>query len=80
MQSGDFLHIPLCMSIDKESYFFADNSCIIALGRRVISRDSHHHLHPTLYVSCSRNIQGQNKDVLQSYQTGGNLALAQHST
>ena len=48
-------------------------------GRRVISRDSHH-LHPTLYVSCSRNIQGQNKDVLQSYQTGGNLALAQHST
>ena len=31
MQSGDFLHIPLCMSIDKEIYFFADNSCIIAL-------------------------------------------------
>ena len=35
MQSGDFLHIPLCMSIDKESYFFADNSCIIALASKV---------------------------------------------
>ena len=71
-----FLPIPLC--IDKESYFFADNR-IIAYSAQAWRYLSHFSwfssssFHPTLYVSCE--FKATKQDVLQSYQTGGNLAL-----